>query len=115
MTNQVPNSSKSNLRGSVPIESAGPRPPVLDADCYMPMLDEINASEEDKRELLAVMWDIVCHFVNMGYGVDSLSLLFPDLLGNSCEAREDIVSSNNTPDTNKNTLTATTRAEKTDS
>ena len=94
---------------------ADTRPPVLDIDHYLPMLGHVVASDEEKRELLAIVWDILCHFVEMGFGVDSLSLLFPNDHALPCELKNNGLQSIHTPYTNNKINTAQKLAEDTDS
>jgi len=50
-------------------------PPAFDMDKYMKMADEFDMSEDEKRELLTTLWDIMSRFVELGFGLDSVSIL----------------------------------------
>lgn len=50
-------------------------PPDCDMDKYMKMADEFDMSDEEKRELLTTLWDIMQRFVELGFGLDSVSIL----------------------------------------
>lgn len=43
---------------------------ALDHSKYLPDLDGMGVSEDGKRELLEVLWDIMRMFVELGYSVD---------------------------------------------
>ncbi len=46
------------------------RPAVeIDYEEYLRFLEDDDISEADKRELLGLLWSIVCEFVAMGFGV----------------------------------------------
>lgn len=46
-------------------------PPVVfvDYERYAHLLDDSDASDEEKRAFLQALWEIVCQFVALGYGV----------------------------------------------
>ncbi|MEX6633428.1 hypothetical protein [Hyphococcus lacteus] len=50
-------------------------PPGFDINHYLAMAQEFEMSEDQKRELLLILWDIMRRFVELGFGVDSISLL----------------------------------------
>lgn len=41
----------------------------IDWDYYMRLLEESDAPDEQKRELIATLWNIVVAFVDLGFGV----------------------------------------------
>ena len=41
----------------------------LDLEAYAPYLESADISEEDKRQLIEMLWSIVVSFVQLGYGV----------------------------------------------
>lgn len=43
----------------------------IDWALYASMLEDMEASEEDKRELIAILWNIVVAFVDLGFGISS--------------------------------------------
>ena len=51
----------------------------FDADDYQICLDGADLSEAQKIELLQNLWHIMSAFVDMGWGVDNISLFFPEL------------------------------------
>ena len=42
---------------------------TVDFEEYLHFLDDEEISEADKRELLQTLWNIVCEFVALGFGV----------------------------------------------
>ena len=51
----------------------------FDPDEYRGDLDELDITDEEKDELLRVLWNIMCSFVDLGWDVDAVSLVFqPD-------------------------------------
>jgi len=93
--------NKSNLPrvGDEPESVLSPAPPSLDIDAYLPMIADIEITEHQKREFLETLWSIMCHFVDMGFGVDSLLLIFPELTIDACEAKSGRLSSIDKPNT----------------
>lgn len=53
--------------------------PALDLARYLPEVEAEFASDEEAAEFLRILWDIMCAFVDLGWGVDSIQLAFPDL------------------------------------
>lgn len=43
---------------------------TLDADAYLPMLAEFDLTEAQARELLAVLWNTMRGFVELGLSID---------------------------------------------
>lgn len=41
----------------------------LDFEAYAPYLESANISDEDKRQLVEMLWSIVVSFVQLGYGL----------------------------------------------
>jgi hypothetical protein len=41
----------------------------LDFEAYAPYLESADISEEDKRQLIEMLWSIVVSFVQLGYGL----------------------------------------------
>lgn len=64
---------------------------TIDWDAYLPLFEDEDISEAEKRELIEALWSIVVSFVDLGFGVhpvqqacgqddDPLSDLPPDLV-----------------------------------
>ena len=47
----------------------------FDVEKYLAQVKDFDMTEEEKRELLAILWDIMCRFVELGFGLDSISML----------------------------------------
>jgi hypothetical protein len=52
-------------------DAKGGGPPVItvDYEAYAHMLDDPDLSEDQKREVLQAIWNIVVQFVSLGFGV----------------------------------------------
>ncbi len=53
--------------------------PVLDLERYIPEVEAQFDSEEEAIEFLRTLWNIMCAFVDVGWGVDSIHFAFPEL------------------------------------
>ncbi|MBL8548299.1 MAG: hypothetical protein JNL81_17700 [Hyphomonadaceae bacterium] len=53
--------------------------PALDMEQYLPEVEGRFDSEEDAMEFLRTLWNIMCAFVDLGWGVDSIHFVFPEL------------------------------------
>ena len=51
---------------------------LLDVEKYQHMLDDSDLSETEKREFLQILWNMVCEFVALGFGVHPLQQLSGD-------------------------------------
>lgn len=68
---------------------------ALNPQDYTDELANLDLSEDQAREMLEVLWQIMSQMVQLGWGVDSVSLLLPELFGKSetnasSEARSDV-------------------------
>ncbi len=45
----------------------------LDVEKYIGQLDCYDMTEQEKNDLLYALWDIMCRFVELGFGLDSHS------------------------------------------
>ena len=51
----------------------------FDPDHYRHHLEGMDISEEEAQELMAVLWQIMQTFVDIGWGVDAVQQVFPEL------------------------------------
>jgi hypothetical protein len=51
----------------------------MDAAEWLPYVEEFDISEEQKIELLQMLWNIMSTFVDIGWGVDSIQNFIPAL------------------------------------
>ena len=67
---------------SLPVnaEQHAPAPLPLDADKYRPYLEEFDLTEDQKDELLLTLWHILRTFVDIGFGLDSVQMIFPAMV-----------------------------------
>ncbi len=71
---------------SVDALSAGA--PARDLERYLPEISDQFATHEEALEFLRILWDIMCAFVDLGWGVDSITLAFPELGEMASDTRE---------------------------
>ena len=105
-----PKDGRSAGNASAPAGSSG-----LDETKYQSMIADWECSDEQKSEFLRALWQIMNSFVDLGFGVDSITLLFPDLFENPSDHAADMVQSNNIPDTNNAVQCAPATAQKDES
>jgi hypothetical protein len=66
---------------------------TLDVDLYQHYLDNSDLTEEQKQELLETLWNIICEFVRLGYGVHPLQKMLPENCGKTSEnSKNDTIS-----------------------
>lgn len=51
----------------------------LDLDVYKPYLGEWSVTDAEADEFLRTLWSIMCAFVDLGWGVDSIHFALPEL------------------------------------
>ena len=52
---------------------------AFNPDHFREDLAELELSREQENAILESLWNIMCAFIDIGWGVDSIQLLFPDL------------------------------------
>lgn len=67
-----------------PVGGDAPEWPVLQVDYarYEAYLADADMSESEKREFLDALWEIICNFVSLGYGVHPIQEAQKDREGN---------------------------------
>jgi hypothetical protein len=58
-----------------------PPPPKLCLEDYRDDLAEFDLTPEQQKELLETLWNIMVSFVDLGFGMDSVSLAFKSVCG----------------------------------
>ena len=53
----------------LPGRDASPPVVTVDYDLYAHYLEDSDLSEKEKREFLQMLWNIICEFVSLGFGV----------------------------------------------
>lgn len=56
----------------------------FDVEAFLHHFDEFEMTEDEKHEVLHALWEIMCRFVEVGFGLDSHSLALK--AGKSCES-----------------------------
>lgn len=81
------------------------RPPLqLDEDEYRADLAEFDLSEDQQNELLQALWNIMSMCVDIGWGVDTVRLVCPELfekVASSSTTLSQIPNNDNTRDTDE--------------
>lgn len=78
MTGEMPDKT-AQLHSGPPVEISPLAPLKLDHEAFREDIAELELTDEQERELLQTLWNIMCVFVDIGWGVDTVQLLFPDL------------------------------------
>lgn len=58
-----------HIVSELPDQTSEPPVVFVDYERYAHLLEHSDASEEEKRAFLQALWEIVCQFVALGYGV----------------------------------------------
>ena len=56
---------------------------TLDPEEYRDQLEDFDLSEDQEKELLQALWQIMSAFVDLGWGVDNLHYVLPETFGQS--------------------------------
>ncbi len=73
----------------------------FEPDDYRHHLNEFDLSEEQQNELLQTLWSIMSALVDIGWGVDTVQLLLPDMFAEVAPDSEKLLESKNTPEFNQ--------------
>lgn len=65
------------------IQSLPYMPLKLNPEDYLPDLEDFDISEQQKHEMLQALWHIMSTMVDLGFGVDTVQYLLPELFENS--------------------------------
>ncbi|WP_086931895.1 hypothetical protein [Agarilytica rhodophyticola] len=58
----------------------------LDPDKYRHHLENMDITEEQANELMATLWQIMSTMVDIGWGVDILNIVLPDIFNQQINA-----------------------------
>ena len=67
----------------------------FDPDLYRHHLEGMDISEEEAQQLMAALWHIMQTFADIGWGVDAVQRIFPDLFENTSTEFESTLQQNN--------------------
>ncbi len=88
--------------GGVPVEITAQNIPVtepmaFDPDRYRPLLDDEcgGLTDEQANEILFALWEIMQGFVYLGWGVDSINYVLPELAAIASEGEATALESEN--------------------
>ncbi|MCP5244894.1 MAG: hypothetical protein H6937_02540 [Burkholderiales bacterium] len=71
-------------------------PLKLEPDHYRHHLDEFDLTQEQQNKLLESLWTIMSTLVDIGWGVDTVQILLPDLFAEVAPDSEKLLESGNT-------------------
>ena len=67
-------------------------------DNYRHHVDEFDLTEEQKNELLTSLWTIMSTLVDIGWGVDTVQILLPDMFAEVAPDSEKLLESQGAPE-----------------
>ena len=67
--------------------------PQLNCDDYKEELAELKLNEAQAQELLQTLWNIMAAFVDLGWGVDGVQAVLPDLFENTSHDSKRLIDS----------------------
>ncbi len=73
-------------------------PLVFNPEDYRHHLDGIELTEAQQNELLETLWQIMSTMVDIGWGVDSVQMMLPELFKNAGQDSEKLLASKDTPE-----------------
>ena len=62
---------------------------ALDIDKYRPYLKDSDLTDQQAEELLRTLWHIMQTMVNIGWGVDTLNIMLPELFNQQAPQNND--------------------------
>jgi len=64
-----------DIHDSAAAAPASPKHPVLEIDFlkYLELTKDFDMTEDQQRELIEALWDIMMAFVDMGFGIDAVT------------------------------------------
>ncbi|GEM_PF-1387200 len=81
--------TKSNPLTANELDIKTPIVPKLDIKKYQPHIEEFDLTDEEQRNLLETLWSIMTSFVDIGFGVDVVQLLFKRAASDSFNSEPD--------------------------
>ena len=71
--------------------------PAFDPDDYHQDLADFHLTAAQEKELLEALWHIMAMFVDLGWGLDSLPIVLPDIFGANARNPETTKNRKDTP------------------
>ena len=65
--------------------SSSPSHMTLNPDEFRHHLEDLNISVEEENELLQSLWHIMSMMVDLGWGVDNINIMLPELFNRESE------------------------------
>ncbi|GJL75967.1 hypothetical protein [Nitrosomonas sp.] len=75
-------------------------PLKFEPDDYRHHVEEFDLTKEQQDELLTSLWTIMNTLVDIGWGVDTVQILLPDLFAEVAPDSEKLLESDNAPEFN---------------
>lgn len=88
------NDDTGSLPARIPDNQTGGFLP-LDVSKYQSQMNSFDMTEEQKRELLEILWSIMAAFVDLGFGVDPVQYIFRDNDRNCLDSEGNEMENNN--------------------
>lgn len=104
MHDEMIENSKTECRNTQTVENTV-APLNLKPDDYRHYLNDFDLTEDQQNELLQTLWFIMNTMVDIGWGVDTVQMFFPDIFANVAPDSEKLVESKIVPLCNKTTDT----------
>ena len=80
-------------------------PLKLEPDDYRHHFNEFDLTEDQKNELLQTLWSIMSTLVDIGWGVDTVQMLLPDIFTEVAPDSEKLLESKSTSEFDQPTET----------
>ena len=82
-----------NRKETCDVDAARTSFPTLNKGRYVPMVEHMDITDEQADELLQTIWNIMCGFVGLGFGDNSIQKILPAVFGDFSEVAENQVQS----------------------
>ncbi|PTN12485.1 hypothetical protein [Nitrosomonas aestuarii] len=84
------------INANITKDSAAPL--KLEPDAYRHHLDEFDLTQDQQNELLSSLWAIMSTMVDIGWGVDTVQILLPDIYAEVAPDSEKLLESQDAPE-----------------
>lgn len=91
MTGKTPDSEERTMRRKAVSEALPGFAPSLDVERYLPMTDSLDIEEEQKREFIETLWEIMVTIADLGLGIDPVQILLGNTGDCASEAGADLI------------------------
>ena len=74
---------------SPPPQVNGSAPPDFDFEDYRDELKDFDLTDEQAEEILHTLWNMMSAMVDLGWGVDTVQIVLPELFVKACNSESD--------------------------